>query len=127
PSEGADRVVPETTIRLRPLRYVPGSCCTPGGARFTLNVVALPGSTRPDEARLVGEDHKLRAIASAELHHGAADMSLRGRRTHEEPLGNLLIGQPTGDQRHHLALSIGQRVERRCADGLAPLCGELGD
>jgi hypothetical protein len=42
-------------------------------------------------------------------------VGLRGERRHIQPLGDLVVGQPAGDQREHVALPVGQVVQREDA------------
>ena len=43
---------------------------------------------------LAREHHQLRAVAGAELDHRPAHVRLRGRRTHDQALGDLSVRQP---------------------------------
>ena len=67
-----------------------------------------PGRTSPC---CVGEHDQLGAVAGGELHHCAAHVGLGGGRAHDEPLGDLLVRQPTGHESHHLALALGELLE----------------
>jgi hypothetical protein len=52
------------------------------------------------ESRLVGEHDELGAVADGEFGHGPADVGLGGERAHDEPGGDLLVGEPAwGDRR----------------------------
>ena len=88
------------------------SRCTPAALRE-------PGTTRP---RLVGGDDQLGAVAQAELGEDAAHMRLRGGGLTHEPVRDLCVRQPRGDEQEHLGLALGQRrqevVRGRPAVGL---------
>jgi hypothetical protein len=55
-------------------------------------------------------------------------MRLSGQRADEQPGRDLVVGQPARDQRHDLALPVGQAVEL-AAVGTRPLgpAGDIGD
>lgn len=59
------------------------------------------------EAGLVGEQT---SWARAQLHH-PADVCLRLRRADDQALGDLSVGEPDCDERHHLPLALGQVLE----------------
>src|SRR6266498_3458730 len=80
-----------------------------------------------DQAGLVGKDDQLRAVACVELHHGAAHVGLGRRRADHQSLGDLLVRQPARDQRHHLPLPVGQRVQLWRRPGLLGVRRELRD
>src|SRR4051812_27617828 len=63
------------------------------------------------EARLVREDHQLRAIAQAELRHRPAHVGLRGQGAHEQPGRDLVVREAGRDQADHLAFTFGQALE----------------
>src|SRR3954453_10355191 len=91
------------------------AACSPtrGGLSSTPEGV-LPGSGLPtgaNEAGLVREDDELRTVACTELDHRPADMCLRSCPAHEQAPADLVVVEPTGDQRHHLTLPLGQRGE----------------
>src|SRR3954453_16663957 len=92
-----------------------GATCRPtrGGLSATpAGVVPRSGlSTGANEAGLVREDDELRTVACTELDHRPADMCLRSCPAHEQALADLVVVEPTGDQRHHLTLPLGQRGE----------------
>src|SRR5690606_10012190 len=58
---------------------------------------AAVGPGRPagaHEPRLVGEHDELGAVAGPQLGHGPADVGLGGHGADDEPLGDLVVGQP---------------------------------
>src|SRR5947208_944790 len=59
---------------------------------------------RPDEARLVGEDHRLGAVPSARFHVHALDVGPNRLDREPEELGDLAVGQAPGDQGEDLRL-----------------------
>src|SRR5262249_61748117 len=64
-----------------------------------------------DQAGLVGEDHRLDAVAQPELGQYPADVRFDRALAEVRPLGDLRIGQAAGDQREHLALARGEHFE----------------
>src|SRR5829696_192161 len=70
-----------------------------------------------DEARLVREDDELRAVAGAELDHRPRDVGARRGRRDDEALGDLLVGHAAADERHDLALAVGQLLDERVLGG----------
>src|ERR671918_1439820 len=85
-----------------------GFRATSGGA-----VRSLLRPTRTYEAGFVGEYHELRSISRPELHHRPADVRFRGRRADEQLPRDLLVRQTLRDERHHLALALGELVQGR--------------
>src|SRR6266480_3353830 len=69
---------------------------------------ASAGCAGLDEARLVGEDDGLDAIAEPELPEDVRDMRLHGRLADEELLGDLRVREPARDLLQHLELAVGQ-------------------
>src|SRR5436309_2823991 len=69
-------------------------------------------ATGCDQAALVRVDHRLHAVADAELLEDARDVRLGGRLADHEPLADLGVGQPAGEQVEDLALAWGQVVDR---------------
>jgi CheY-like chemotaxis protein len=76
------------------------------------------------EAALAGEDHRLDAVAGADLHQDVPDERLDGRLGEDEGRGEVGVGTAVGDQRQDLALACGELAEggrqlrpgRRAAD-----------
>src|SRR5262249_4100876 len=65
-------------------------------------------AARAGQAVLVGDHHQLGPVAGGELGHGPADVGLRRQRAHHQLGGDLVVGQPGGDQRDHLAFAVGE-------------------
>ena len=63
------------------------------------------------QARFVGQDHELGTVPGPELGHGPADVGPGCRRAHIQPFGDLLIGEASGHQGHHLALAFGEHSQ----------------
>ena len=84
---------------------------TAAGAPAGLSPTLVSGSSH--EAGLVGDHHQLRPIAGAKFDHRPADMGARRCSADHQALGDLVIAQPFADQRQHLALAIGQRLQLR--------------
>lgn len=80
-----------------------------------------------DEAGLVGEDDKLRAITGAEFTHCTAHMCLGCGGTEDEPFGDFIVGETASHQRHHFTLALGQRSQVGCWLGFAPQPSKLGN
>ena len=70
------------------------------------------GSTGGDEAGLVGDDDELGAISGIEFHHGAVDVGLGGGWADDEPLGDVVVGEPKYNKGQDLALTRGEICER---------------
>src|SRR3984885_15436046 len=97
---------------------MPGNCWSPGHSHRHRAILlekasgvrgrAAGGAVRRaggDEARLVGVNNRLNAVAEAELLQDAGDMRLGGRLADHEPVADLRIGQATGQQAEHFALA----------------------
>jgi hypothetical protein len=68
-----------------------------------------------EEAKLVRECHRLCTAVHAELLQHPLDVTPDRLGTDEEPLGDLRLGQPTGQQLQHLSLTTRQRFNDRFA------------
>jgi hypothetical protein len=51
-----------------------------------------------DEAALIGEHDRLDAVVVSQLREDSVDVRLGRRRADHEPLGDLCLGQPVGDE-----------------------------
>src|SRR5262249_28123086 len=70
-------------------------------------------SARSYESSFVRDDNQLGTVASAELGHGAAHVSLgRGGRD-DQLVSDLFVGAAGGNQRPYLAFAAGQIGQRR--------------
>ena len=76
---------------------------------------------------LVGEHDDLDAVAEAELGEDPGDVGLHGRLADEECRGDLGVGVAGGDTDQHLALALGQLVQRRWWCRRSCATGELFD
>ena len=65
----------------------------------------------PHESALVGDSHQLSPVASVELDHRSADVSLGGRGTDHKLLGDLRVTQAGGCKRHDLSFTFRQLLE----------------
>ena len=99
----------------------------PAAPPMTVASRELARPAGPGEAGLVGEDDELGPIARPHLDHRPADVGARRGRAHDQPLGDLVVGQPLGDQRDDLALAVGEHVEARRELRLLGSAGELLD
>ena len=85
----------------------------------------LPGLHEPG---FVGAHDELRAVARVEFDHRATDVGLGRGGADGEPLGDFRVAQAVADERHHLALAIGELLQLLEVDpGAFGLSGELGD
>ena len=75
---------------------------------------------------LVGEADELRDAAGLHFPHDLAAMHLDGHLADPELAGDLLVEPPGDDQRHHLALARGQRLEAGAQFGQPHLAGAAG-
>jgi hypothetical protein len=71
----------------------------------------LSHRARSDESGLVGDDDELRAIVRVEFGHRPGDVCLTGGWADDEVLGDLVVGQPGGNQREDLTLPVGEGRE----------------
>src|SRR5450755_5196248 len=65
-----------------------------------------------DEAGLVGEHNRLRAIAEVQLGQDPADMGLVGLLGDDQSVTDLGVGEATGYQPQDLGLPAGEHAER---------------
>src|SRR5215211_7204902 len=107
-----------STRRCTASRTSRSTSCAPERAATVLMVRAshVPAVLRPlpardDETRLVGRHHGLRAVAQVELHQHAADVRLDRLLADHQPLGELAVGQPFGDEAQDLSLARGQLTQ----------------
>jgi RND superfamily putative drug exporter len=85
---------------------------------------ALRGATGRDEAARVGEDHRLDAVARADLREDALDVGLDRRLLDDELGGDLPVREPARDERQHLALARRELVQACVPSGtFLPLLG----
>src|SRR3954453_8329493 len=106
------------------------TCSPTRGGLSSTPAGVLPGSGLPtgaNQAGLVREDDELCTIACTELDHRSADMCLGSCAAHEQTLADLLVVEPTGDQRHHLTFPLGQHREVGALERLLGAAGELFD
>jgi hypothetical protein len=76
-----------------------------------------PLLARPHDAGLVGQDHRVNAVAHAQLHEDPLHVGLdRGLLDHQL-LGDLAVAEPARQQRQHVALARGQLAESRLLAG----------
>src|SRR5699024_8981440 len=68
-------------------------------------------SVPADESGFVGEDDGLDAVADLEFHEDASDVGLDRRLSEEEPLSDLGVAQPLGDEHEHLPFARSQRLQ----------------
>src|SRR5690606_19321079 len=85
----------------------------PPALRWVVAAIAAGSPTRAHEPGLVGEDHRLGAVADVALGEHVAHVGLDGLLGEEESLGDLLVGQALGDQHEHLFLARGELLDRR--------------
>jgi hypothetical protein len=93
-----------------------------------LRVAPLP-APRYDQARLIGDDDRLGPVAQTQFGKDAADVGLHGLAGDGEPGGNLLVGQPGGQQAQDLGLAareLGEGGRERGVRARAQ-AGELAD
>src|SRR4051812_9064179 len=74
-------------------------------------------------AALVGEDHRLHAIAESQLHQHPADVCLDRRLRNHELVGDLVIRQPAAAKAEDLPLAGGERGELSVAGTAASVIG----
>jgi len=74
-------------------------------------------SARFDEPAFIGDDDCLRAVAQAEFGEDAANVRLDGRFAEYEPLGDLGVGQSTGDELEDLDFAVGELGELPMSGG----------
>jgi hypothetical protein len=73
-----------------------------------------PGSALgPDQAGLVGQYHRLHPVPQVQLGQDVSDVGLDRAFLHDEPYGDLGIGQPLGNQPEHVELPASQSAEYR--------------
>ncbi len=58
----------------------------------------------------MGDDHELDAVPGSELAEDPGDVGLGGQRAELQPVGDLLVGQPRGDELKDLQLARSQLV-----------------
>src|SRR5262245_16664227 len=66
-----------------------------------------PG-VRAGDAQVVGEDHRLDAVAGADLGEYPADVGLHGRLGQDEAFGDLAVGPAVADGHEDLSFTVGQ-------------------
>lgn len=62
----------------------------------------------------MGQDHRGRAVAEAELGEDVVHVRLDGPLTEHQLVGDLGVGQAATDQGEDLALACGQDLQGRC-------------
>src|SRR5215472_8313891 len=88
-----------------------------GDARAETSLSGLSGrwldrsQARTHQAELVREDDRLHPVAQLQLVEDAGDVRLDGALADEEPVGDLRVREPRGDQRQHLPLALRQLLE----------------
>src|SRR5579884_130930 len=117
--------------RLRPVErnVSPGRPVVVGRIEDFASSVRLISAAGRDQARLVGEDHRLDAVAQAELGQEVGDVGLDRRLADVEALGDLGVRQAPGQLAQHLQLTagelLGQLVEGRPPGARTGVAGEL--
>ena len=114
-SPATSRRTPPTARRRRPPRHpdaVPGRPATAPRLPTVGDREDQEGARR-DQAGLVGEDHRLHAVAQPQLGEHVADVGLDRRLADHQLGGDLRVGHALGDQPQHLQLPLGQPVQPR--------------
>lgn len=62
----------------------------------------------PDETGFVGEHDGLHTVAGLEFHEDPTDVGLHGRLREKEPLADLGVAQPGGNEHENLGLALSQ-------------------
>lgn len=70
------------------------------------------GEDVPDEATLVGQDHRLHPVTYPELGEHASDVRLHRRLRDDELSSDLGVGEAAGHQPEHLRLALREFRER---------------
>src|SRR5260221_6783887 len=76
--------------------------------RLRPRLAARPKPSRVRESLTPGKDRRLRAVRHLQLAQDVVDMALDCALADDQPLGNLGIGQPIGNQAQHLTLALAQ-------------------
>src|SRR5437667_12215856 len=67
---------------------------------------------RTDKPRLVGEDHRLHAVAQVEFRQDAGHVTFHGRLAEEERGGDLSVGHAAGEKAQDIELTFAQSAYR---------------
>src|SRR3954454_7462726 len=136
---GSSRVRPSTATRspyrlVRPVVVTAGSCWDMGPS-WTRPGPASSGwerlfglRRRTYQAGLICVHNELGPVPGVELHHGPAHVGAGGGRADDQLGGDLVVGEPEGDEADDFALAVGQHAHVGRHDiGTGRAGHELGD